>query len=123
AVDPDLLQTLDATKEKKYDTLANIPPCFDCGILTNNRVSNGSGRSVELPSRGQKRCHCSRRVGRWIKLVQSDSTSSGQGIACGRRAAPIALARWRRCRHQARRRIAGWPCTASRSFLWGSGDH
>jgi hypothetical protein len=28
-------------------------------------------------------------VGRWIKLVQSDSTASSHGIACGRREEPI----------------------------------
>ena len=29
---------------------------------------------------------------KWIKLVQSDSTASSQGLACGRRAEPIDLA-------------------------------
>src|SRR6266436_3200445 len=120
---PNLQQTLDAIEGEKDDTLANIPKCFDCRILTDSGVSHGIGRSVELPSRDQKRCHCSRCVGRWIKLVQSDPTAPSQGIACGRCTEPIDLAGRRRCRHQARHRIAGWTCIAGGPFLWGSGDH
>src|SRR5438876_10627337 len=86
--------SLDTTKEKKYETLENIPNRFDCncGTPSYGSVSQGTGRSRELPSRGQKHCHCSRCVGRWIKLVQSNPTASSQGIACGCRAEPIDLA-------------------------------
>jgi pimeloyl-ACP methyl ester carboxylesterase len=40
-------------------------------------------------------------VARCIKLVQSDSTASSQGITCGRRAEPADLAGRRCCRHRA----------------------
>ena len=76
------------TLSQTYRTALNTIAGF---LLTAGAFSHSSGRSGELPSRGT-RPSCLRCVGRWIKLVESDSTASSQGTPCGRRAEPIDLA-------------------------------
>ena len=62
------------------------------GFLLTAMLHTGPAAQANSPQGVRNIVISSRCVGRWIKLVQSDSTASSQGIACGRRAEPIDLA-------------------------------
>jgi len=72
----------------------NIPNCFDCNcrIPNHSGVHTGAFAQANSPQQVRNIVIVHRCVGRWIKLVQSDSTASSQGITCGSRAETIDLA-------------------------------
>jgi len=88
------MTSIDATKEKNM-TLSQtyrIALIAIAGFLLTASFHTGAVAQASSPQGVRNIVIVSRCVGRWIKLVQSDSTASSQGIACGRRAESIDLA-------------------------------
>ena len=52
---------------------------------------NGRNGTNETESRNWKHCACARRMGRWVKLVESHSVASSSRPACGGRTSPVNL--------------------------------